>query len=63
MSLLRKQQSRLLGPQQSPSPGLAFGPAGLSRPGRGGLLHSAKMLPKKEVFPEIFRKTLYILVC
>ena len=30
MSLLRKQQSRLLGPQKSPSPGLAFGQAGLS---------------------------------
>ena len=44
MSFLRKQQSRLLGPQQSPSPGLAFGPAGLSRRGRGGLFHSDKML-------------------
>ena len=30
MSLLRKQQSRCLGPPKSPSPGLAFGQAGLS---------------------------------
>ena len=44
MSFLRKQQSRLLGPQKSPSPGLAFGQTGLSRQGRGELFHSAKML-------------------
>ena len=30
MSFLRKQESRLLGPQKSPSPGLAEGQAGLS---------------------------------
>ena len=30
---------------KSPSPGLAFGQAGLSHQGRGELLHSAKMLP------------------
>ena len=30
MSLLRKQESRCLGPPKSPSPGLAFGQAGLS---------------------------------
>ena len=35
MSLLRKQESRCLGPPKSPSPGLAFGQAGLSRQGRG----------------------------
>ena len=46
MSFLRKQESRLLGPQKSPSPGGAFGTAGLSLQGRGGLLHSAKMVPK-----------------
>ena len=45
MSLLRKQESRLLLPSQSPSPGLAEGQAGLSRQGRGQLLHPANMLP------------------
>ena len=30
MSFLRKQESRCLGPPKSPSPGLAFGQAGLS---------------------------------
>ena len=30
MSLLRKQESRCLGPPKSPSSGLAFGQAGLS---------------------------------
>ena len=44
MSLLRKQESRLLMPSKSPSPGLAFGQAGLSRQGRGQLLHPAKIL-------------------
>ena len=44
MSFLRKQESRLLGPQKFPSSGLAEGQAGLSRQGRGGLFHSAKML-------------------
>jgi hypothetical protein len=45
VSFLRKQDSSLLGPQQSPSSGLAEGQAGLSRQGRGSLLHSAKVLP------------------
>ena len=45
MSFLRKQESRLPMPLKSPSPGLAFGQAGLSHQGRGDLLHSAKVLP------------------
>ena len=44
MSFLRKQESRLLGPLKSFSPGFGFASAGLSRRGRGRLLHSAKML-------------------
>ena len=47
MSFLRKQESRLLMPSKSPSPGLAEGQASLSRQGRGQLLHPAKMLRKK----------------
>ena len=39
------EESRFLVPAKSPSPGLADGQAGLSRRGRGGLFHSAKMLP------------------
>jgi hypothetical protein len=31
----------------APSPGLAFGQAGLSHEGRGSWFHSAKWLPKK----------------
>ena len=46
MSFLRKQESRYLVPPKSPSLGLGFALAGLSRRGRGGLLHSAKDLPK-----------------
>ena len=45
---LRKEESSPLGPPKSPSPGGAFGTAGLSRQERGGLLHSAKVLPKKK---------------
>ena len=50
MSFLRKQESSLLGPQKSPSPGLAFGQAGLSRQGRGGLFHSAKCYRKTKSY-------------
>jgi len=45
VSFLRKQESRLLVPAKSPSPSLAEGQDALSRRGRGGLFHSAKMLP------------------
>ena len=52
MSFLRKQESRLRMPLKSPSPGLAFGQAGLST-ARGEAIcfirlkcyHPAKMLP------------------
>jgi len=42
VSFLRKQESRLLMPSESPSPGLASGQADLSRQRTGSLLHSAK---------------------
>ena len=53
MSFLRKQESRLLRPPKSPSAGFGSASAGLSRQGRGDLLHSAKMFPFRKSLQKI----------
>ena len=51
VSFLRKQESRLLMPSKSSSPGLALGQDGLSRLGRGELLHSANLTVSTGIGP------------